>query len=113
MSLPIIRCVVHAADSSTKHMTNSQTKNITQLLKILLYLKAIMHYLQLSIKSTGLMNEILGQMDIRSIHMVAFCPARLSYILPTSTQTLKNSILVSPWDVLVTVIIKKGAEGLF
>ena len=70
---PSILCAVHAADGSVKQMTNSKTMNFPDLLEFIPTLKAILYHLQLSGKSTALLNEALEMMDMETIHMMTYC----------------------------------------
>ena len=75
---PNLRCVVHAADSSIKRITNSKTINIQELSDFLLSFESVLRHVQLSEKRTVMLNDVIEMLDI-----MWFCPTRIlfSYIL--------------------------------
>ena len=108
---PSIRCVVHAADGSVKRMTNSKTMNFLDLSEFIPTLKVILRHFQLSGKSTALLKEALEMMDMKTIHMMTYCPTRMSYLLTASTQIV--NLLVPLSDVLATTNIREEERSLF
>ena len=50
-------------------------------------------------------------MDMRTIHMMTYCPTRMSYLLTASTQIV--NLLVPLCDALATANIKKEERSLF
>ena len=106
-----IRCVVHAADGPVKRMTNSKTINFPDLSEFIPTLKAILRHFQLSGKSTALLNEVLEMKDIKTNHMMTYCPTRMSYPLTTSTEIV--NLLVPLCDALATANNKKEGRSLF
>ena len=108
---PSIHCVVHAADGSVKRMTNSKTMNFLDLSEFIPTLKVILRHFQLSGKSTALLKEALEIMDMKTIHMMTYCPTRISYLLTASTQIV--NLLVPLSDVLATANIKEEERSLF
>ena len=50
-------------------------------------------------------------MDMKTIHIMAYCPTRMSYLLTASTQMF--NLLVPLCDVLATANIKEEERSLF
>ena len=108
---PSLRCVVHAADGSMKRMVNSKTMNVQDITDFVPTLRVVLRHFQLSGKSTALLNEALDVLDMKSIHMMTFCPTRMSYILSASAKTV--ALLVPVCDVLATANIKPEERSSF
>ena len=107
---PSMRCVIHAADGSVKRMLNSRIMNFPDLSEFIPTLKAILRHFQLSGKSTALLDEAL-EMNMKTIHMMTYCPNRMSYLLTASTQIV--NLLVLLCDILATANIKEEERSLF
>ena len=86
-------------------MANSKTMNFPDLSDFIPTLKAILHHFQVSGKSTALLNEALEMMDLRTIHMMTYCPTWMSYLLTASIQIVNLLVLLS--DVLATTNIRE------
>lgn len=108
---PSLRCVVHAADGSIKRMTNSKTMNLQAVSDFLPALRSVLRHFQLSGKSTALLNEALDVLEMKSVHMMSFCPTRMSYILTACAQTVVN--LVPLCDVISTANLKPEESSSF
>ena len=74
-------------------------------------LKAILCHFQLSGKSTALLNKVLEMMDMKTIHMMTYCPTWMLYFLTASTQIV--NFLVQLCDILATANIKEEERSLF
>ena len=70
-------------------MANSKTRNVPELTEFLPYLRTILKHFQLSGKNSALRNETLEIMEMKTIHMMTFCPTRMSYLLSACSQTVK------------------------
>ena len=108
---PNIRCTVHAADGSMKRLTNSKTMNVPEFSEFLPPFKTILRHFQLSGKSTSLLNNALEVLDLKTIHMMTFCPTRMAYLLSACAQVVK--LLVPICDVLTTCGIKEEEREIF
>ena len=85
--------------------------NFPDLSEFIPTLKAILRHFQLSGKSTALLNEALEMMDMKTIHMMTYCPTRMSYLLTASTQIV--NLLVLLCDILATANIREEERSLF
>ena len=54
------------------------------------HLRPILRHFQLSGKSTCLLNAALETMDMKPVHMMTWCPTRMSHLLTSSAQTVEN-----------------------
>lgn len=108
---PSLRCVSHAADGTIKRMVNSKTMNVPEISEFLPSFRTILRHFQLSGKSTALLNEALDVLEMKSIHMMTFCPTRMSYLLSAAKQSV--NLLAPICDVLATADIKADARDCF
>ena len=108
---PSIRCVAHAADGSIKRMVNSKTMNVPDIREFLPYFCTILRHFQLSGKCLVLLNEALEILELKTVHMMTFCPSRMNYLLQAYTQV--TNILDSVCDVLTTIDIKEEERSYF
>ena len=108
---PSIRCTVHAADGLIKRPTNSKTRNIQVKSDILPNLYSVLRHFQLNGKSTHLLNEALESMEMKLIHLISFCPTRISYTHTVCSQLVKK--LLTLCDVFVTAYMKKEQRDTF
>ena len=91
---PSIRCTVHAADGSIKCLTNSKTRNLQVISDFLPNLHSILRHFQSNGKSTHLLNEALELMEMKFMHVMSFCPTRMSYILTACSQVVKQLVAI-------------------
>ena len=76
---PSIRRTVQAADGSIKCLTNSKTRNLQVISDFVPNLCSIFSHFQLSRKITHLLNESFElTMQMKPIHLMPFCPLRMS-----------------------------------
>ena len=102
----LIRCTVHAADGSIKCLTNSKVISY-----FLPNLPSVLRHFQLRGKSNHLLNEALELMEMELIHLMSFCPTRISDIVTACSQVVKQ--LAALCDILVTTDIKKELRDAF
>ena len=95
----------HAADGSVKRMVNSKTMNVKEISEFLPPLCAALLHFQLSEKGLALLNETLDIINMKSVHLMTFCPTRMCYLLMACKQVA--DLLVPIYDVLATVDIRK------
>ena len=62
---PTIRCVVHAADGSSKRLANSKTMNVQEVTDFVQNFRKVMKHFQNSAKSTPLLNDFLAVFSIK------------------------------------------------
>ena len=55
--------------------------NVAEVTEFLPYFCKVMKHFKLSGKSTCSLNEALEVMGMKNVHMVSFCPTRMSYLL--------------------------------
>ena len=85
------------ADGSIKRMVNSKTVNVPDITEFLPYFCTILRHFQLSGKSLTLLNEALEILELKTIHILTFCPTNMNYLLQA----------FSVCDILTTADIKK------
>ena len=102
---PAIRCVVHAMDGSIKRMTKPATYSVEEVKDFTTNLGPVLRHFKLSGKSTSLLNDALANLEMKPIHLMTWCPTRMSYILTASKRTVET--LVPLCDVLVSADIKR------
>ena len=108
---PNMRCGSHAADGSLKRLANSKTMNVPEVSEWLVYFRKVMKHFKLSGKSTSGLNDLLEIMGLKKVHMMSFCPTRMSYLLSACAQSV--DLLVPLTSVLVTFDIKKEQRDSF
>ena len=64
-----IRCVVHAADGSSKRLANSKTMNVQEVTDFVQNFRKVMKHFQSSAKSTSLLNDFLAVFSIKKVHL--------------------------------------------
>ena len=84
---PHLCYAVHAVDGSIKRLTNSEIKIVLEVLDFLLALQSILRHFQLSGRSTAMLNGTLKSLNTKTLHMISFCPTRMSCILTACKQT--------------------------
>ena len=100
---PNVGCSVDVGEGSLKRMAKSQTHSVPQIKDFQTCLRILLCHFQLSSKSTHLLNKALSNLEIKEIHMVTWCPTRMSYLLSTCKLTVDN--LTAICDVLVSAEI--------
>ena len=90
-------------------MLNSETVNAPDITEFLPYFRTILRHFQLSGKSLALLNESPKILELKTIHMMIFCPTRMNYLLQVCAKL--NKIVVSVCDVLTTVTLKRKSEA--
>ena len=108
---PTMRCGSHAADGSLKRMANSKTMNVQEVSDFLPAFRKIMKHFKLSGKSTVALNVVLDIMGLKKVHMMTFCPTRMSYLLTASSHSV--DLLVPICNVLVSLGVKKEQRDCF
>ena len=101
---PSIRCVAHAADGTIEQMVNSRSVHVPEISEFLPSLQTIIRHLQISGKSLDLLNEALYVLEMKPLHLMKFCPTRMSYLLTPAAQSVK--LLVPICDVLASAGMK-------
>ena len=66
---PIIRCVFHAADGSSKRLANSKAMNVQEVTDFVQNFRKVMKHFQNSAKSTSLLNDFLAIFSIKKVHL--------------------------------------------
>ena len=87
---PSARCAAHAGDGSIKRMSKSETYSVEEVKTFVEHLRPILRHYQLSGKSTSILNAALEAMDMKPVHMMTWCPTRMSNLLTSSAQTVEN-----------------------
>ena len=108
---PSLCCAVHADDRSIKRLTNSKAMNVPEVSEFLPALQSILRHFQLSGRSTAMLNDALEGLDMKTVHMMSFCPTRMSYILTACKQTVIN--LVPLCDAIATANLKSEENAAF
>ena len=110
---PILYCNVHVANESTKRLTNSRTMNVPEVSEFLpaSALQSILMDFKLRGKSTAMLNDALEGLDMKTVHMMSFCPTRMFYILTKCEQTVANFVLI--YDVIATANLKLEKNAAF
>ena len=90
---PSARCGSHAADGSIKRMAKSQTYCVEEVKVLAEFFAKILRHFQLSGKSTCLLNNALSALDMKPIHMMTWCPTRMSNLLTCASQVAKGNLL--------------------
>ena len=105
-----LSCAVNAAGGSIKRLTNHKTVNVPEVSEYLPALRSILKHFQLSGRSTAVLNDALGSLDMKTVCM-SFCPTRMPYILTACKQIVVN--LVSLCDVIATTNLKPEENASF
>ena len=108
---PTIRCGVHAADSSLKRLANSETMNVQEVTDFVQNFRKVMKHFQNSAKSTSLLNDTLAVFSMKKVHLMTFCPTRMSYLFDACLKAVK--LFITLCDVLTTIGIKKEETDSF
>ena len=108
---PSARCTSHAADGSMKRMTNSVRYCVEEVKEFVQNFRVILRHFKLSGKSTSLLNNALDLLEMKEVHMMTFCPTRMSYILSSAKQVLE--LIVPICDVMATADIKPENRSIF
>ena len=108
---PSARCSSHAADGSVKRMSKSQTYSVEEVKVFVEHYRPILRHYQMSSRSTCILNNALQAMDMKQVHLMTWCPTRMSNLLTCAVQTVKN--LFPLCDVLVTCDIKVDDRDYF
>ena len=64
-----------------------------------------MKHFQNSAKSLSLLNDTLAVSSMTKVHLITFCPTRVSYVLDSSLQAAE--LFIPLYDALTTIGIKK------
>ena len=102
---PCIRCVAHATDGTIKQMVNSRSMHVPEISEFLPSLRTIICHFQISGKSLDLLNEALHVLEMKSLHLMTFCPIQMSYLL-TAAAAQSVKLLVPICDVLASAGMK-------
>ena len=81
---PTARCSVHAGDGSLKRMATSETMCVEEVQVFAGSIRVLLRHFQLSGKSSELLRETLSNLELKELHMVTWCPTRISYLLSAS-----------------------------
>ena len=79
--------------------------NVPEITEFVPFFRTMLRHFQLSGKSTSLLNDALEVLEMKSIHMMTFCPTRMCYLLSACAQVV--NLLVPSCDVLTSAGIKK------
>ena len=107
---PTARCSVHAGDGSLKRMATSETMCVEEVKVFAGSIIVLLRHFQLSGKSSELLREALSNLELKELHMVTWCPTRMSYMLSASKLTVKNLVGIS--DVLASADIKEERSSI-
>ena len=108
---PSIRCVGPAADGPLKRLTNSKTMNVSEISEFVPPFRTILRHFQQSGKSSCLLNEALGMLDMKTVHIMSFCPTRMAYLLYACAQVV--DLLLPICDILTSSGIRKDESDIF
>ena len=110
---PSLHCTVHAADESIKRLTNSRIINVPEVSEFLpaSALQSILMDFKFRGKSTAMLNDALEGLDMKTVHMMSFCPTRMFYILTKCEQTVVNFVPI--YDVIATTNLKLEKNAAF
>ena len=106
-----IRCVAHAVDGSLKRLANSKAMNMQELTDFVQNFRKVMKHFQNNAKNTSLLNDTLAVFSMKTVHLMTFCPTRLSYLLDSCLKAVE--LFITLCDVLSTIGIKKEEIDYF
>ena len=108
---PHCRCGVHAGEGSIRRMSKSETYSVAEVVTFLENYRPILRHYKLSGKSTCLLNNALEAMDMNPVHMMVWCPTRMSNMLTCAVQSVEH--LFPLCDTLASCDIRKENRDYF
>ena len=85
---PTIQCVTHT-DGSLKRLANSKIMSVQEVTDFAQNFRKVMKHFQNSAKSTFLINDTLAVLSMKKVHLMTFCPTRMSHLLDSCLKAVE------------------------
>ena len=84
---------------------------VFEISEFLAFFCTILFHFQQCGKSKCLWNEALKMLDMKTVHTISFCPARMAYLLTACAQFVDLLLLI--YDVFASAEVRKEESEIF
>ena len=71
-------------------MSNSENHSVEEVKTFVGYFRTILQHFQQSGKSTSILNDALSSIEMKELHMMTWCPTRMSNLFTCAAQSVEN-----------------------